>query len=172
MYDLSGVRITYGRRKWIYFLLYCFHMHSFASLIELNWMDNPLRQYTTMVALELGINICTASSCVPFAPPSSASSHETITAVSVSVCVCAGLMVFVCLLAVSGNTYSPSHKGFERCTHCTVSPHPAVKCLPLGLKCLDGLCLDEVVLVQLLSNHRPSGYIPVESTEDSVYRIH
>lgn len=62
-------------------------------------------------------------------------------------------MVFVCLFAVSGNTSSPSYKGFGRDTTRTVSPHPTVKCLPLSPKCLDDLGLDEFMLVHLLSNH-------------------
>lgn len=77
-----------GESRFISYSLYCFHMRSLASLIELSWLDKPLQQYTSIVALQPGRNIGTSSSCVLFAPPSdqsSASSHETITAVSVSV---------------------------------------------------------------------------------------
>lgn len=44
----------------------------------------------------------------------------------------------------------------------------AVTYLPFGLKCLDNFCLDEFMLLQLLSKRCPLGHIQVKSSEDSL----
>lgn len=182
MYDLSGGRrITYKRRKWIYFLLslllhvlFCIlnwirlNGQSFAADIDHGcfkaWDKHQHNQFLCP--------LCSLSD------QRSAGSHETITGECVPVCLCmCRADVFVCLFVISGSSYSPTYLGFEGETHrihtdtnklnCTHSPHPTVKCLPLGLKCLEDSCLDEFMLAQLLSNHWPPGYIPVKSFEDS-----
>lgn len=127
MYDLSRVRRVYieGESGFVSYPLYCSHICIIIC------RKRQRRHFL----------------CPLCSDQSSASSHETITAVCLRVYVCAGLMAFVCLsCSLWWRLQSITQKVWERDTRIktkwTVFPRPTVKCLSLDPKCLDDLCLD------------------------------